>query len=701
MPLAPRPHWLRRISGLALLLALVLLSAPATSQEDGAGEPEPVLAELREAAQRERAGLAPDDPRQSAYDELTALLVRREAERQRAAELQIVASELAALAHQTLATRIGSEPPYGVATYDEVELRLDRAARDIDDARRSLEVGREAVTAAASARNALPAAEGDPGRELEHRVAEQRLALHRELTANALRTLELAELRTEHASAEFEWVADHVEITSEEIAAANDDMDRHEAVSRRQLERAELALREAEQRWESASSVEPERRAVLRAELTLGRKAVALQSSRLTRMAQEREASRRRLAVLADLVPDRATLIAWLEDARAAAESLARERRLDEAELLELTQERAEVAERSAAPDKERVALLAALDGRIALDRADEQDLIRAERAQLRLASTLERKAGAATWGDRARELASAVLRAWQYELGVAGDSPITVGKIVLALGLIIFGLIGARLFSRGLERRVLPGFGLDRGASHAFAELAFYALLVVVFLISLQVVSIPLTVFAVAGGALAIGVGLGSQNILNNFISGIVLLAERPIKIGDLVQVDDTYGNVERIGLRSTRIRTGENIHVIVPNSTFLETNVVNWTHNDPEVRIMVGVGVAYGSPTREVEARIRAALADNGKILARPEPIVLFREFGDNALHFEMHFWVRIRAQMERLRIESDVRFAIDEQFAEAGIVIAFPQRDVHLDTLKPLEVRMVSRDADGDGS
>jgi potassium efflux system protein len=218
------------------------------------------------------------------------------------------------------------------------------------------------------------------------------------------------------------------------------------------------------------------------------------------------------------------------------------------------------------------------------------------------------------------------------------------------------------------------------------------YALLVVIFLIGLRIVGIPLTAFAVAGGALAIGVGFGSQNVVNNFISGVILLAERPIKIGDLVQVDETYGNVERIGLRSTRVRTGENIHVIVPNSAFLETKVINWTHNDPTVRVRISVGVAYGSPTREVERLIVQALADHKRVLDTPAPVVLFSEFGDNALQFDAHFWLRVRHQMDRMRVESEIRYRIDDLFREAEIVIAFPQRDVHVDTLRPLDVRLL---------
>jgi potassium efflux system protein len=214
----------------------------------------------------------------------------------------------------------------------------------------------------------------------------------------------------------------------------------------------------------------------------------------------------------------------------------------------------------------------------------------------------------------------------------------------------------------------------------------------VLIFVASLRIVNIPLTALAFVGGAVAIGVGFGSQNVVSNFISGVILLAERPIKLGDLVEVGGVYGSVERIGLRSTRIRTGDNIHVIVPNASFLESNVVNWTHTDERVRVSVEVGVAYGSATREVERVIREALAEHPRVEKSPDPVVLFTKFGDNSLEFRALFWIRMRRQLDRPSVESELRFRIDDLFREAGIVIAFPQRDVHLDAASPFEVRLV---------
>jgi small-conductance mechanosensitive channel len=203
--------------------------------------------------------------------------------------------------------------------------------------------------------------------------------------------------------------------------------------------------------------------------------------------------------------------------------------------------------------------------------------------------------------------------------------------------------------------------------------------------------------VFTLAGGAIAIGIGFGSQKIVNNFISGLILLAERPIKVGDLIEVGETFGEVESIGARSTKIKSFDNFHIIVPNGAFLEQNVVNWTHSDNLVRVRLQVGVAYGSPTRRVEELIQQAVRELEEVVTPPEPIVLFDDFGDNALIFEALFWIIMKRPMDRRKALSAVRFRIDELFRENNIVIAFPQRDVHLDNLKPLQVRLLESDSD----
>ena len=274
-------------------------------------------------------------------------------------------------------------------------------------------------------------------------------------------------------------------------------------------------------------------------------------------------------------------------------------------------------------------------------------------------------------------------------------DRPITLGKVVIAFLFFTLGFVFSRILSRLLGHLLRRRTQLDLGASAALQSLAFYLLVVVFFLVALRTVNIPLTAFTILGGALAIGVGFGSQNIINNFISGLILLAERPIKVGDVVEIRDTKGVIEAIGARSTRVCTFDNVHIIVPNSAFLEHDVVNLTLSDDIIRTHVDVGVAYGSPTRDVDRLLQRVVAEHGQILEQPEPMVLFSDFGDSALIFRTYFWIRIQGSANRLRIESDVRHRIDHLFREAGIAIAFPQRDVHLDTADALEVRVVQDD------
>ncbi len=280
----------------------------------------------------------------------------------------------------------------------------------------------------------------------------------------------------------------------------------------------------------------------------------------------------------------------------------------------------------------------------------------------------------------------------WTATLFNVGGEPVTVGSIVLAAVLISGGYFVSRATSTLAARILARRVDLEPGAANAFESLSFYALLVTFVFVSLNLVNFPLTVFTIAGGAVAIGIGFGSQNVMNNFISGLILLFERPIRAGDLVGVEGTYGVVEHIGGRSTRIRTPDNTHMIVPNSKLLENSLINFTLSDDIVRTRVLVGVAYGSDVRLTERLLYQALQGHAAVLHDREPRVLFSDFGDNSLLFEAIFWLRARTMLERRQVESDLRYRIDELFRENGVVIAFPQRDVHLDTLTPLDVRVV---------
>jgi len=281
--------------------------------------------------------------------------------------------------------------------------------------------------------------------------------------------------------------------------------------------------------------------------------------------------------------------------------------------------------------------------------------------------------------------------------LWVIDERSVTIKKVVIALVIFIVGMRLIRVASMKLRKHLLWSTRLDMTASAAVEKVLYYFSLLILLFFILKMVNIPLTAFTVLGGGLAIGVGFGAQNLINNFISGFILMIERPVKLGDLIEVENTYGIVEDIGSRCTRVRTGSNVDILVPNSSFLEKNIVNWTLADQRIRTYITVGVVYGSDTAKTTELLLIAAKDHEKILTDPPPFVLFKEFGDNALIFELYFWIGIKRLMDRRIIESDIRYRIDQLFREADLVIAFPQRDIHLDTTKPLDLRIV-KDNDG---
>lgn len=281
----------------------------------------------------------------------------------------------------------------------------------------------------------------------------------------------------------------------------------------------------------------------------------------------------------------------------------------------------------------------------------------------------------------------------WNFELWVIDDQAVTVRKVVIALFIFVFGLFTVNYLMRVIKKRLLPRMNLEASAAAALEKIIYYLGFLLVILFGLHIVNIPLTAFTFLGGAIAIGVGFGAQNLINNFISGFIIMAERPISIGDLIEMEGNFAIVEEIGTRCTRIRTPANVHILVPNSSFLEKNITNWTLSDQLIRSNVTVGVVYGSPLREVKRLLIKAVSKHNKILLEPEPFVLFNDFGDNALVFNVYFWITMDRIMDRRTIESDVRFLIDDLFRQANIIIAFPQRDVHLDTTKPIEFRILN--------
>lgn len=280
-------------------------------------------------------------------------------------------------------------------------------------------------------------------------------------------------------------------------------------------------------------------------------------------------------------------------------------------------------------------------------------------------------------WGiyPSAAETLSAL---WSLEIGM-GEIRISLGILILALAALYasFGL--SWLLNSLLEAQIFPSREVDPGARHAVGRLIHYFLVVVGLLVAMNLMGIRLESFLVLGGALGVGIGFGLQHVANNFISGLILLFERPVKVGDTVVVDKEWGKVKRIGLRSTIIETFDRSELIVPNSQLVSNTVTNWTLSNPMARVRIQVGVAYGTNIPSALALLRKAAEGNPRVLKEPTPAAYFSRFGDSAVELELHAWVA--DVKERLLAQSEIGLAIQNLFEEAGVEIPFPQRDLHI--------------------
>ncbi len=272
-------------------------------------------------------------------------------------------------------------------------------------------------------------------------------------------------------------------------------------------------------------------------------------------------------------------------------------------------------------------------------------------------------------------------MEALQTTLFTLNGHDVTAMQLLVVPLLVIAGVFVLRWLGQGIAAR-MEARQVSADAIHLFRRVFFVLGIVLLVVTALDLLNVPLTAFAFVSGAVAIGVGFGAQNIINNFISGWILMWERPIKIGDFLEVGDAKGTVETINTRSTRIRRTDGVHMLIPNSYLLENTVVNWTLIDEVTRTRLRVGVAYGSPVKRVAELIEQAVAEQGDILPEPKPAVFFEDFGDSALIFDVYFWVNAIGDRDLRKIRSNIRYRIDELFAEDEIVIAFPQRDIHVD-------------------
>jgi len=273
-------------------------------------------------------------------------------------------------------------------------------------------------------------------------------------------------------------------------------------------------------------------------------------------------------------------------------------------------------------------------------------------------------------------QLVSMSLTSHMFALNGRGYSALDLLELPAVLAVAWIGISG---LTRVLKTHILSATHMERGVQEAVALLTRYVLVFLSAIVILQIWGIDASSLTFVASVLGVGIGFGLQHIANNFVSGLVVSLERPIQPGDFVKVGEWMGTVERVGPRNTEIRTNDNVSILVPNSRFLETEVVNWTHGDPVCRLHVSVGVAYGSRLGHVRTALLEAARSHRDVLTDPRPHVEFRGFGESALIFELQVWTR--DPRNQFRLTSDLNFRIEANLRRYQIVVPFPQRDLHL--------------------
>jgi small-conductance mechanosensitive channel len=280
------------------------------------------------------------------------------------------------------------------------------------------------------------------------------------------------------------------------------------------------------------------------------------------------------------------------------------------------------------------------------------------------------------SWGARQTILA-AILAALRFPLRV-GQMQLSLMGFIIAFLLVFFTHLLVRILRYLLREKLLSSSGMERGLQESITHIAAYLFWSFGILAALHAMGFNTASLAVVLGAMGIGLGFGLQNIFNNFISGIILLFERPIQVGDDVEINSVWATVKKINVRSTIVQTYDNASLIIPNSEFISNQVTNWSFKDRRLRRKIVVGVAYGSNTGLVKQTLLEIAGNSSGVLKRPAPDVIFSDFADSALIFTLRFWSTIDIF---LALESDIRYEIDRLFKERNITIAFPQRDIHV--------------------
>jgi small-conductance mechanosensitive channel len=259
------------------------------------------------------------------------------------------------------------------------------------------------------------------------------------------------------------------------------------------------------------------------------------------------------------------------------------------------------------------------------------------------------------------------------------GSLELTLRQVIIAVGVFYGSIIASRVLQKLFLGVILRKGGIEKGVRLSIERLIHYAVLFIGFMLAISMLGFELTKFTIMLSALGVGIGFGLQGVVNNFVSGLILLFERPIRVGDTVEIGGQWAEVRKIGLRATTVQTYDQSDVIVPNADLTTQQVTNWTLSSRQVRLIIPVGVAYGSDVQLVHETLITSAKANSMVSESPEPQVLFLKFGESSLDFELRVWINDASY--RLIVMSELHYEIDRRFREANIVIAFPQRDLHL--------------------
>lgn len=268
------------------------------------------------------------------------------------------------------------------------------------------------------------------------------------------------------------------------------------------------------------------------------------------------------------------------------------------------------------------------------------------------------------------------------------GGTGISLFSLATFLALTAFVVMGSQFAGRWVDQRGLQRTNFDEGLRYAIGRIIYYILLATGLIAALQTIGVQLGSLTVLLGALGVGIGFGLQNIVNNFVSGLILLIERPVKVGDWVDLDGTSGRVSNIGSRSTTVVTADAITIIIPNGDCLANQIVNWSYGDRKIRMRFPIGVAYGSDMDKVTEALMQVAARHDSVLTTPPPKVLFDSFGDSSLNLELGVWVVV-GSIGKQQLKSDLNFDIDRTFRQLDIEIPFPQHDLNFSRAVPLEL------------